>query len=954
MSTAPPRSAGIAFGRFQVWPDRRDLLADGEPIRLGGRAFDVLMALIEVPGAVVTRGTLKARVWPNRTVEDNNLAAQIVALRKALEPEHGLIRTVAGRGYQFTGEIRSLPAASDLAPAVATAPAARPIRMPTNLPEQVTELIGREQELADILALLAADRLVSLTGPGGIGKTRLALAVARQLLPEFADGVWLAEFSAVADPGLVATTIAAAARLQLGAGEVSPQLVAQALAHRRVLLILDTCEHVVDAAAAMAEALLQAGSEVRIIATSREPLRAEGEQIHQVPPLALPAAEAEDPWRFGAVRLFVVRSGAHGVQVSEDQRVAAAIAGICRQLDGIPLAIELAAARAATLGIENLGAHLDDRFGVLTDGRRTALPRHRTLRATLDWSHGLLSEPERVILRRLAVFAGTFSMEAAGAVAADPGHAQSNIVNDLSSLVTKSLVIAEVKASVARYRLLDTTRAYALEKLKESGEHEPLLRRHAEYFRDMFERAEVEWETRPAVEWLDDYVWCIDNLRAALDWAFSPGEDASVGVRLTAAAVPLWTHLSLMVECRGRAEQALAAIAAGAGVDAQREMQLHAARAASLMYTKGAAVSEIGVARTKALELAESLGNAEYQLRALWGLWTFSFNSGQHRAALALAQRFHVLAASRPDPFDCLIGERMIGTSQYYLAELPTARRHIERVLAHYVAAAQKSGIARFEGDARVGALAFLGRIQWLQGVPDQAMRSAERCVAEACATNHAISLGLALAVAACPIALWVGDLAAAEHYVEMLLDNVTRHALPRWHVYGRYYQGMLVIQRGDVGAGLRLLRSAFDEPAAAAPAPRLLALFISAASGHVGQIVDRLPAFEEAIMRLDSTEERWLIAELLRVSGELLLWRGAPGAAAAAEGHFRQALEVACQQGALSWELRAATSLARLLRDQGRPTDAKALLQPVYDRFTEGFETADLKVANALLNAVE
>ena len=954
MNPAPQRSAGIAFGRFQLLPGRRDLIADGRPIKLGGRAFDVLMALIEVPGAVVSKDALMARVWPNRTVEENNLAAQIVALRKAFGSEQGLIRTVAGRGYQFTGEIRPLSAATDEAPDVTTVAAAESIRPPTNLPEQVTELIGREKELADILALLAACRLVNLTGPGGIGKTRLALTAARQLLPEFADGVWIAEFSAIADPGLVATTVAttvaAAVGLQLGVGEISPQLVSRALAQRRLLLILDTCEHVIDAAAAMAEALLQAGSEVRIIATSREPLRAEGEQIYQVPPLALPAAEAEDPWPFGAVRLFVVRSGARGVHISEDQRVAAAIVGICRQLDGIPLAIELAAARAATLGIEVLGAYLDDRFGLLTGGRRTALPRHQTLRATLDWSHGLLSEPERVILRRLAVFAGAFSGEAASTVAADPERAQSDVVDGLSNLAAKSLVTVEVKGSVARYRLLDTTRAYALEMLEDSGEHEPLLRRHAEYYRDLFERAEAEWETRPIVEWLDAYTWCVDNLRAALDWAFSPTGDASIGVALAAAALPLWIHLSLMEECRGRVEQALAAIAAGTGEDARREMQLYAALAQSLIFTRGAAVTEVDAAATRALEIAGSLGNADYQLRALRDLWVFRFNSGQHCLALTLAQRFYTVAATRPDPFERLRGERLIGTSQYYLGELPGARHHIERVLAQFATLAQESASVRYEL-SRVVSLAVFARILWLQGLPDQAMQTAESSVADARAINHAIALGQALAVAAYPIALWAGDLAAAEHYVEMLLDHSTRHALSRWHVYGRCYQGMLVIQRGDVDTGLRLLRAAFDEPAAAGSAPRLLAFLISAASGHVGQIADGLPAIEAAIMRSEHTEERWLIAELLRAKGELLLLRGEPGAAATAEGHFRQALDLAHQQGALSWELRAATSLARLLSDQGRSADATAFLQPVYDRFTEGFATADLISAKALLD---
>jgi predicted ATPase len=460
-------------------------------------------------------------------------------------------------------------------------------------------------------------------------------------------------------------------------------------------------------------------------------------------------------------------------------------------------------------------------------------------------------------------------------------------------------------------------------------------------------------ETRPTVEWLGDYGRQIDNLRAALDWAFSPGGDASIGVALAAAAAPLWIHLSLMEECRGRVERALAAIAAGTGRDARCEMKLHVALAQSLRYSRGAGFSEIGVAGTRALEIAESLGNAEYQLRALWSLWAFRFNGGQHCLALSLAQKFSTVAATRPDPIDHLIGERLIGTSQCYLGELPSARRHIERVLAHSVAPAQKSEIGRFEGDARVASLAFLARILWLQGLPDQAMCTAERCVVEARATNHAISLGLALAVAACPVSLWAGDLAAAEHYVEMLLDNSTRPALMRWGVFGRCYQGILDIQRGDLKHGLRLLRAALGEPAAAAAgsAPRLLVFLISAASGHVGQIAAGLPAFREMIIRSEHTEERWLIAELLRVKGELLLLRGDPGAAATAEGGFRQALDLARQQGALSWELRAATSLARLLRDQGSSADATALLQPVYDRFTEGFATTDLKAAKALLD---
>jgi predicted ATPase len=272
-------------------------------------------------------------------------------------------------------------------------------------------------------------------------------------------------------------------------------------------------------------------------------------------------------------------------------------------------------------------------------------------------------------------------------------------------------------------------------------------------------------------------------------------------------------------------------------------------------------------------------------------------------------------------------------------------------MLAHSVAPAQKWRIVRFHVDQWPSARSYLARILWLQGLPDQAVRTAESSVLEARATNHAVSLGDAVAIGACPIALWSGDLAAAEHYVEMLLDHSARHVLGRWRFYGLCYQGMLFIQRGDVDTGLRMLRTTFDDPAAAGSAPRLLAFLISAASGHAGQIADGLPALQEAITRSEHTEERWLMAELLRVSGELLLVRGEPEAAATAEDHFRQALDWARRQGALSWELRAATSLARLWHDQGRSADATALLQPVYDRFTEGFGTADLKSAKVLLD---
>ena len=332
--------------------------------------------------------------------------------------------------------------------------------------------------------------------------------------------------------------------------------------------MLDNCEHVIEAAARMAEALLRADPHAHVLATSREPLRATGEYVYRVLPLAVPAEGAEDHEDLldaAAVKLFVARAQAMDLHFSLDARRAAITGAVCRRLDGIPLAIELAAARTATLGVEGLAAHLDDRFHLLTGGHRTALPRHQTLRATLDWSYELLPAIERTVLHRLAVFAGGFTLEAASAVAAGADLDAPDVLDSVANLAAKSLVVVEIAGAVTRYRLLETTRAYALEKLTDSGELDRVARRHAEYFRDLFERAETERETRPTVEWLAAYGRQIDNVRTALDWAFSPRGDASIGVALTAAAVPLWFQQSLLVECRGRAERALASLGAAPG-----------------------------------------------------------------------------------------------------------------------------------------------------------------------------------------------------------------------------------------------------------------------------------------------------------------------------------------------------------------------------------------------------
>ncbi len=484
---------------------------------------------------------------------------------------------------------------------------------------------------------------------------------------------------------------------------------------------------------------------------------------------------------------------------------------------------------------------------------------------------------------------------------------------------------------------------------RKSGERERLARSHAEYYRNLFERAEAELEMRPTADWLGDYGRQIDNLRAALNWAFSPSGDVEIGASLTAAAEPLWLHLSLTEECRGRVECALAALGGETEGDARRAMKLYAALGATLVYGASSALAGIGAAWIRVREIAENLDDVDYQLRALWGLWTANWANGRQRAALALAQEFCALAASRSNSNDQLIGDRLIGISEQVRGELGSARRHLEHMLAHYVRSDHKSHVIRFQSDQRVAASAFLSLILWLQGFPDQALLTAEQSVQDAVATRHTMSLSYILAHGACPIALWVGDLALAERYVGMLNDLSTSHPVARWRAFSRSHQGLIAIEHGEIATGLQLLR--LGEEISSNFRFVMFAAEVGRALANLGQVDEGLSMLEKSIERAEETEERWTISELLRVKGELLRLQGAPGAAAEAEDHFRQALDWARRQGALSWELRAAVSLAQLLRDRGRAADATALLQPVYDRFTEGFDTADLRTARALLH---
>ena len=549
----------LCFGRFRLDLAQRQLLLDKRPLQLGDRALQVLCVLARAKGALVSKDELMARVWAGLVVEENNLHVQISTLRRALDPDgigESWVVTVPGRGYRLLG-VESTGAPTDMPP-VEPAPGYL-----SNLPQPAHALIGRERDVAEIEALLSEHRLVTLIGAAGIGKTSLSLQVAADLLACFPDGVWFVELAPLDHAEQVSEKVAAVFGLPMH-GERPPTLaIAAFLRPRRALLILDNCEHLIEAAAKLADTLLKTCPDVVLLATSREALSLTGEHAYPVPLLDVPPRStnltAAQAMRHSAVQLFVERAASALGRFSLADETAPIVAEICSRLDGIPLAIELAAPRLKVLTPGALQARLNDQLHLLTAGSRLAVPRQQTLRAAIEWSYALLSEAEQAMLCRLGVFAGSFTLEAVAAVATGAPVGESDVFEVLAGLVDKSLVASLAGMGENRYRLLKSTRAFALEKL-EDGRYAALARRLCEHITIVFERADRTWLTTPRTDWLAEYESDLDNLRAALGWSLGPDGDPALGVNLVSYTDWLWRELSLLRERQRWFELALALV----------------------------------------------------------------------------------------------------------------------------------------------------------------------------------------------------------------------------------------------------------------------------------------------------------------------------------------------------------------------------------------------------------
>src|ERR1700730_12956141 len=682
--TAPAREV-ISFGPFSLVTSERLLTREGTPVELSARALDILVALLSRPNEVVSKSDLLAQVWPDATVEEGSLRFHIVNLRKALgDGKDGAryITTQPGRGYCFVAPISRSSDQGQVLQGKALAAAA--VSFPhANLPGRLIGMVGRDDDVLKLSARLNAARFVTIVGSGGVGKTTVAVAVGHHLIEAFSGAVLFVDLSMLNDPVLVATAVASMLGLSVQSADVAPSLIAY-LRDKRIFLILDTCEHLIEAVAALASTIFIAAPQVHIPATSRETLQVEGEHVYRLDPLACPPDDAgltaAVAQTFSAPKLFVERAVASGAHLDFSDAEAAIVVSICRKLDGVALAIELAARRVEAYGLHQTDALLDHRLTLLWVGPRTAPPRQKTLHATLDWSYGLLSETERQVLRRLAIFVGHFTRDAALAVVTSAPLDQAGVFGAIDSLVAKSMVATRPVGAMMRYRLLDTTRAYALEMSIDDSEAADLAVRHATYYRRWLEQAGTEWSTLSTGVERAPHFAGLNNVRAALEWCFGVNDNAEIGVGLAAAAAPVFLTMSLLPECHRWSERALLALYERSS-GGHEEMQLQACLGLSLTFARGH-TDAASAALNRSLAIAKARGDLLNELRLLGPLHMYHVRGGDFRISLQYAKRSSEIAGTLGDAGATALAHALSGISLHVMGDVSGARVDLEAALA--------------------------------------------------------------------------------------------------------------------------------------------------------------------------------------------------------------------------------------------------------------------------------
>lgn len=859
--------------------------------------MDILLLLAARPGELVTKDQIQERVWPGIFVDDASIRVHMSSLRKALGGgASDYIHTVAGRGYIL---VPSVTRTADPEQGEGLTPA-------ENLPLRLERLIGRANVVDSLATQVLERRFVTLVGPGGIGKTSVALETATRLADTFVDGVRFVDLATLEDseaaPGALALALGIPAL-----SDLSAVALAKPLAGKRLLVVLDNCERLAGVAASVAEALLGSNAQVCVLATSREALRAAGEWLHRLPPLATPTTLHNSPAEalaYSAVELFVDRADAASGGYRLTEADCPVVVEICRRLDGLPLAIELAATTVKTLGVRGVAVGLDDRLALLTGGRRTAQSRHQTLRAALDWSYELLSPAERGVLDGLSVVAGAFDLRLACDVGTDTGRRAEDVRALVGSLAEKSLIAVDTGGRDVRYRLLESTRAYAAEKLAASGVRDAAMQRYAEATLTFFRDGEPPWDGGGRHAWLELHASRLEDARAALDWAFSEPGRRPLARALTTELTKVWLHLGLARECVSWCRRALEKPEGAEAEHDAYEMRLQHAYGVADGAKRGADPKN-GAAIAATIELAERLGNHDYRIRGLWALATLQLN-GQLDLALQNAKRLRDAAAGADAAAERLVGERMMGSVLHLQGRQAEARDMLERAQAACAVIDRKAAAMRFQFDQLVLTQGFLAWTAWMEGDDAGARAFTEAAVAEAADIDHPGSLGFALDVAV-TLAIQQDDFAAASRDCERLTAMGANIGYDVWMARSKVLSGLIRVKSGDLAGGVPALREALAPPVwnhTTYRTPLFLAELAQAESA-MGRHQLALATIDEAISWFHDQDAFWCAPECFRVKAEVLRRQGAYGAARQAEGLLHRAHGIAERQGATAWRAR-------------------------------------------------
>ena len=934
----PELAEKLSFGPFDLSVSSRLLLREGKPVQIGSRAFDILVSLISHAGEVVSKRELMDRVWPSLTVDEGSLRVHIAGLRKVLgDGEKGAryITNVPGRGYSFVAAVvgeREPPSAS-----IAVVHSA-------SLPPVLARMVGREDTVQFLASQLLERRVVSLVGPGGVGKTTVAVRACHQLHGDSSFNIYFVNLSVIADPRLVHVTVATVLGVSTGFGDPISEIVAF-LKLKRCLLVLDSCEHVIEAVAALAEAIFHQAPLAHLLTTTREALRVEGEHVFRLAALECPpegrALTLAESLTYPAVELFVERARASVAGFKVDDEDAPVIAEICRRLDGLALAIELGAGRVEAHGLAGTAQLLANRLGLLWHGRRTAPPRHQTLNAMLDWSYELLEAPERTVFARLAVFASHFTLKAAHAIVGDDRNDGFDISEVIASLVAKSLVSPITGRTPQRYRLLDTTRAYASAKLDKSGHYQDVARRHAEFFASVL-KSVTEHEGYAAGTFMES----LNDVRSALEWCFTAGGEASIGVSLAAASATPFLEHALVGECHRWTQQAIACLTESERGTAL-ELELQTSLGWSAMFATGKGDTMHG-AFWRGLEIADSDPDPHQKLRLFGGLNFILTRKCDYTGALKVAEQAAAIARQTSDRSVMALADWALGVSHHFCSHHALVVSYCESALKPPIRSPYVRKIADYGYDYRGRALLARARSLWLLGYPDQAAEAARFALEVADELDHPISVCLNLLWSS-TVFIWCNDWAAADAAISRLVSHFGDRTLVYRNV-GLALQGVVTVRRGDPGGGLKALRQGLiglmkDRFFLLVPLCRTTLAEALIAVGHSGEAESVIDvAVEDLGPQVVSVSVDG--PEVLRVKG---VATAAVGRASEAEEFLLRAIDLARQQSALSWELRATMSLARMRLLRGEE-EAAAIIAPVYARFTEGFETDDLRAARIMI----